>query len=101
MIDLATETVMSLADAAKHLPKRRQGKKPHASTLLRWSRTGVRGVRLEVLRVGNTICTSLEALQRFCERCSVDDGTAPSTRTTSRRKRDHENATSELMEAGF
>jgi hypothetical protein len=28
----------------------------------------VRGIRLEVIRVGGTLCTSVEALQRFFER---------------------------------
>ena len=71
MIDLASEAVITLAQATKHLPRRRrQDKKPHVSTVYRWATAGARGVVLETLRVGGTLCTSIEALQRFCERCT-------------------------------
>ena len=63
MINLATETVVSLTEATAYLPRRRGGKKPSVSTLYRWAKHD-----LEILRVGGTTCTSVEALQRFCER---------------------------------
>jgi len=47
MIDITTETLLSLLDAAKQLPGR-----PHVSTLYRWRIRGVRGVRLETVLVG-------------------------------------------------
>ncbi len=65
MIDIASETVVSFADAAKSLPRRRAGKKPSIATLYRWSTIGCRGVILETIQIGATRCTSLEALQRF------------------------------------
>lgn len=68
MIELATETVVSLTQATNHLPRRRGGKKPHASTLYRWAKNG-----LETIRVGGTLCTSVEALQRFCERLTAGE----------------------------
>ena len=85
MIDLANETVVSLTEAVNHLPRRRGGKKPHPSTLYRWSKSG-----LETIRVGGTLCTSIQALQRFCERMTArdqavrpapDDGIVPARRS--------------------
>jgi len=70
MIDLANEDVMSLTEAARILPKRRAGKRTHVATLYRWSTKGLRGVKLEVIQVGATRCTSREAIQRFFDALS-------------------------------
>lgn len=72
-IDVFNEEVMTLTEAARKLPKRRSGRKPHVSTLFRWAVGGLRSrdgmqVRLETIQIGGTKCTSLEALQRFFER---------------------------------
>ena len=91
---------MTLAQATKHLPRRRRGKKPHASTLYRWALNGVQGVRLEVIRVGGTLCTSLEALQRFCERCT-DPSSRPPSATSKSRQRAIRKAERELDAAGI
>jgi Protein of unknown function (DUF1580) len=64
------ETVITLANAAEELPRRRRGRKTHVSTLFRWSTAGCRGVVLETIQIGGTRCTSREALQRFFERLS-------------------------------
>ena len=100
MIDLSSETVMTLGQATKHLPRRRQGKKPHTSTIYRWAMNGVQGVRLEVIRVGGTLCTSLEALQRFCERCTDPSSRQPSS-TSKSREREIKEAQRELDAAGI
>jgi len=86
MIDLTAETVISLTEATKRLPARREGKRPHVATLYRWASDGYKGFRLETIRVGSTLCTSLEALQRFCERLTTDD-VVPRARTTRYPKR--------------
>ena len=86
MINLQNEIVLSLTEAARHLPRRRAGKRPHVATLYRWISRGLRGVKLEAIRVGGTLCTSQEALQRFCERLSAADS-EPSQRTTAQRER--------------
>ena len=65
MIDVSTEHVISLADAARGLPARRAGKRPHVSCIYRWTTTGCRGVVLEAVQIGATRCTSREALERF------------------------------------
>jgi Protein of unknown function (DUF1580) len=75
MIDIRREAVLSLAEAAQLtlLPRRRRGKRPHMATLYRWAQRGLRGVHLETIRVGGTLCTSVEAIQRFCDRLSQGD----------------------------
>jgi hypothetical protein len=99
MIDLQHESVLSFADAVNHLPRRRKGKKPHIATMYRWAMRGCRGVRLETLRVGGTLCTSLEALQRFCERCTDPSGNQAVT--SKSREREISRAERELTEAGI
>jgi len=70
MIDFENENVVSLAEATKHLPRRRRGRRPAVATLYRWASHGLRGRRLETLQVGGTLCTSVEALQRFFDQLS-------------------------------
>ena len=81
-IDLSSEQVLSLHDAARTriLPRRRRGQRPHVATLYRWAKTGYNGVLLETIRVGGTLCTSVEALQRFCE-CLSANGPSPQGRS--------------------
>lgn len=83
MIDLKEESVLSLVEAAKKLPRRRAGKKPHVATLYRWASHGLKGIRLETIQVGGTLCTSLEALQRFFDGLGAQSGvrTLPTTPT--------------------
>ena len=61
MIDSTCETLVTLAQAADHIPRRRRGRKVHVSTLYRWATSGCKGVRLETLQVGGCCCTSREA----------------------------------------
>jgi hypothetical protein len=73
-IDLTTESpLVRLGDVPdlRCLPRRRRGRKLHKSTPFRWANPGVRGIRLEVIRVGGTLCTTVPALQRFFERLAA------------------------------
>ena len=74
MIDLSQEELLSLSEACSSLP-RIDGKSPHSSTVWRWCRKGVRGVRLEYVRLGHRICTSREALNRFANALARADVT--------------------------
>ncbi len=81
MIDPNSETLIFLADAARFLPRRRGGKKPHVSCLYRWTARGCKSVILESIQVGSTRCTSREALARLFERLTyADDPRADRTR---------------------
>ena len=102
MIDSTHENLISLADVPGHLPDRRGGKRPHVSCIYRWCQKGVRGIKLEVLQIGGTKCTSLKALQRFFERLSAaGNGEAPPVRTVGQRQRASEKADAELAKAGW
>jgi Protein of unknown function (DUF1580) len=74
MIDSTNETLISFAQAADELPRRRRGRKTHVSTLYRWATVGCRGAILESIQIGATRCTSKQALQRFFERLSQPVG---------------------------
>ncbi len=88
MIDISTETVLTLTEAAKRLPQRRRGSRPHPATLFRWVQRGVKGVRLESLQVAGTKCTSIQALQRFFDRLSEPREPAPNKRPDRQREID-------------
>ena len=99
MIDPNSETLLSLADAARILPRRRGGKKPHISCLYRWTTAGCKGILLESIQVGGTRCTSREALARFFERLTCADDPR-SDRTPSRCERAAAAAERELEREG-
>lgn len=62
MIDLSAETPIPLREAGQQAPG-----SPHQSTLNRWWRRGVRGVRLETFLVGGKRFTTRDAMLRFFE----------------------------------
>ena len=68
MIDIHTEALITLKAAARLRPPGRNNRPTHVSTLYRWVRCGVGGVRLEAVRLGGAFVTSREALQRFADR---------------------------------
>ncbi len=76
-IDITKESLISLTEATKHLPRRRRGKRPHVSTLHRWASRGCKGEYLEVVQVGGTRCTSIPALARFFDRLRNREHDAP------------------------
>ena len=70
------EELLSLAAAARRLPKI-DGREIAIPTLWRWCRRGLRGARLEYVRVGRKICTTHEALMRFFAELSALDRQTP------------------------
>jgi len=106
MIDFKTEELLTLKDACMILPRRRRGRKPHFATLWRWAKRGLSGVKLETLKVGGTLCTSREALQRFFDRLTEADqnpvpGRQFKMRTPAQRQRAIARAEKVLREAGI
>lgn len=76
-IDLSTETPIPLKVAAKNRllrAKSRSGRGLNFSTIWRWTLRGVGGVRLEVVKVGSTTCTTEGAIVRFIERLTAGPG---------------------------
>jgi hypothetical protein len=102
-IVVAREDTFPLAETPKHVPPRRGGRKLHKATAFRWAKDGVRGVKLETIRIGGTLCTSVEALQCFFERLSATDSAVctPIIRTPKARQRAIDNADHELTKLGI
>ena len=70
MIDPATETLVTLSRAADHYPAV-NGRHPHPSTVFRHALQGVDGVRLETVRVGGRLVTSIQAIERFIRQLAM------------------------------
>ena len=101
MIDPNSETLISLSEAARRLPRRRAGKKVHTSCAYRWTTIGCRGVILESIQIGGTRCTSKEALARFFRRLTSGDAAdVPAVRSVAKRERAVARAMKELEQAG-
>jgi hypothetical protein len=78
MIDFNEESLISLQEAAKILPRRRAGRPVHVSCVYRWTQIGVKGIVLESVQVGGSRCTSRAALNRFFERLTeIANGNRP------------------------
>jgi len=107
-IDLRNETTISLMAAARMLPPGRRGRPINLSTILRWVLDGVRlpsgeRVRLEGVRCGGRWITSIEAIERFCQRQTpgLDVDARKVSRTPTARQRANDKAKRELARAGF
>ena len=96
VIDLTSEQLVSLHDVPKLLPPRPNGKRLHISAIYRWVQRGIRGIRLEVIRVGGTTYTSREALQRFSSPTEAPHETA--NHSTAARQRQIDRAVQRLDE---
>jgi hypothetical protein len=107
VINLATETLLSLTDGTRLIPPARRGQKCHLSTLLRWILKGARApdgtlVKLEAIRLGGRWMTAREAIQRFAERLTprLDPEPGPTARTDSARRQAAARAAAELERRG-
>ena len=100
-ISLTDEPLISLTEAARHLPKRRKGVRPNVATLFRWTKNGCRGIVLESLQVGGTRCTSIAALQRFFERLTAAADDAPAPMPSKPTSKSHRRAEAALDAAGI
>ncbi len=76
-INIHVEHLLTLSQAARSLPRLRGEKPVHVGTIARWIKRGLGGVRLEAVKIGRTLVTSREALQRFAERLADGDQGTP------------------------
>ena len=105
-----TEEFLTFSEAAALIP-RRSGRRIHASTLWRWGRKGVQGVRLKTWRFGGRFFTTEKALAEFAERLAEIPPTqdpdlsyrqpARRRRTERQRRLDIEAAERRLKDAGI
>lgn len=68
MIDAHNEALLQLREIGANLPRPASVPAPHRITVQRWISRGIRGVKLETVRIGGSVYTSREALARFIER---------------------------------
>ena len=64
-VDPFARGVLSLAEAARRLPRLRDDRPVHVSTLWRWATTGLGGVRLESTLLGGVRVTTESAVREF------------------------------------
>lgn len=64
MINATSDKIVTFTEAAKICPTL-NGKRPSTVTIWRWATKGVRGVRLEHVRVGRRMVTTEEAINTF------------------------------------
>lgn len=68
---LTHEDLITFPQLAKRLPRRRRGRPVAVSTVGRWRYPGVKGVRLEAVRLGGAWVTSVQAFDRFVARTTA------------------------------
>jgi hypothetical protein len=91
--DLESDTLLSLAEAAKKLPGR-----PAVSTLHRWRLHGIRGVRLVTCMVGGRRFVSTDAIEQFiAETTAAADGQPLPVRTPRHRERAIQQAEAKVL----
>lgn len=109
MIDLATENIRSLAQAAKLIPSNKTTT-VSPCTVWRWCTTGVRAldgrqVKLDAIRIGGRWVTSVEAIDRFSRDLTgvaAEDEVRPTpSRSPSKRQSASARAAEKLQAAGI
>lgn len=83
-IDIQSEKLISFSELASSLPRRRNGKKTHLSTVHRWRAIGLAGgIKLDAVMVGGVWVTSWEAFRKFTSRVTAaKSGSIPTDPTT-------------------
>ena len=98
-IDVWKEDVFRITDAPRVIPSH-----PTMAQVRSWIYRGVRGHRLEIVKVGGVCCTSREAVARFCESVTTPAAPTPSgpvLRTPQQRRRAASRADRQLAAAGW
>jgi hypothetical protein len=109
MIDVSQEQLLRISEVAKLAGRGRGGRPINFSTIWRWILRGCRApdgsiVRLDALKVGGHLCSSVQAFQRFCEQLSPDFNAAlvvPNVRTARQRQRSSARASRNLDRIGI
>ena len=83
---VAQEGLIPVGQIPKLLPPRPNGKRVHISACYRWITRGIRGVKLEVVRIGGSTYTSHEAIARFAAHLSLQNDSSPSALSGQRQK---------------
>jgi len=87
MIDL--RSAKCLSELARLLPPTRKGRSVSPSTLWRWCRHGLRGVKLEHIRIGSRTFSTEKALQEFLEKSTEAGLPKPGSGHSSKSTQSH------------
>ena len=103
MLNLSTETPLSLKAACRLKILSRDGRPPHVSAIYRWTTRGVRGIVLETAFNGRCRVTTAEAVTRWVEALSRAADPAPpaASSASAARRRALREAERELDAAGI
>jgi len=105
-IRLSESKLIPISEVPPLLP-RFGSKKIHKSTVWRWCSKGLKGVRLEHVKIGRRICTTRDALDRFfdslAEKDTMEGFRVPTDSDSQVRHRRHQitDAKRTLEDAGF
>ncbi len=80
MIDIFSEYVISISQSAREW----KGGEVHCSTVHRYRLSGIRGVKLECVRIGGRWHTSWQAIDRFIKRLNLESQEGHSTERVSK-----------------
>jgi hypothetical protein len=100
MIDIGSETLISLKDAAARIPSSRAGRPTHPATILRL----IQERKLEGIRLGGRWLTSIEALQRYAEhetRAALGEQVSTAPVLSKRRRAEIDRAEREAASIGI
>ncbi|QJW94602.1 DUF1580 domain-containing protein [Frigoriglobus tundricola] len=67
VLDLVNEEVVTFAELARRLGRRRANRPTHVATIHRWRLRGLNGVRLAAAKSGGIWVTTVQAYQRFVD----------------------------------
>lgn len=81
-IDLANEDVVTFAELARRVGRRRANRPTHVATIHRWRLRGLNGIRLAAAKHGGIWVTTVQAYQRFVDaltRAAVGEAPGPAS----------------------
>jgi len=90
MIDIDHENLIPIREVPRRLPPRPNGKRVHISAVYRWMSRGIHGVVLESAKIGGSVYTSSEAIQRWAEQLSAIRFSRPACERETTRARERQ-----------
>ncbi|MEZ6126637.1 MAG: DUF1580 domain-containing protein [Planctomycetaceae bacterium] len=100
-IDVNEETIITFSQLARSLPCRRNHRPVHVATIHRWRSRGLKGIRLESVKVGGAWHTSQEAFARFTARLTAHAEGADVILPAGPGRRSHKDADQFLQSDGW
>ena len=100
-IDIAHEHLVTFSELARSLPRRRGDRPVHVATIHRWRSRGLKGIRLEAIRIGGAWHSSREAFGRFADRLTAQVEAAEVALPATTSRRSHAEADTALTQDGW